>query len=312
MSHSHGPSTTGRLALSSLIFGLNFLVQGIGGLWTGSLGLVSDSLENLNDAVVNLLALGSIRLANRREPCDRWTYGWHRIEIFNTLLGVLLLVILAGAVLFEAWNRVRHPVSIKLGWAIAFSVLGLILNLAATFVLVPSEGTGQERDLNLRSAYLHALGDSLANVAVVTGMVVIRFTGWKWVDPLLAAGIAAVILRGAFLLLRDAVGILMHRAAFNQEEAKAELLRLPGVTGIEDLRSWRVCSHLTVCTAHVIVEVERLEDTEAHQERIEHLLAERFGVRHLTLHFETKAMADRHQHRFVHEHEADGHEHHHD
>jgi len=312
MSHSHGPSTTGRLALSSLIFGLNFLVQGIGGLWTGSLGLVSDSLENLNDAVVNLLALGSIRLANRREPCDRWTYGWHRIEIFNTLLGVLLLVILAGAVLFEAWNRVRHPVSIKLGWAIAFSVLGLILNLAATFVLVPSEGTGQERDLNLRSAYLHALGDSLANVAVVTGMVVIRFTGWKWVDPLLAAGIAAVILRGAFLLLRDAVGILMHRAAFNQEEAKAELLRLPGVTGIEDLRSWRVCSHLTVCTAHVIVEVERLEDTEAHQQRIEHLLAERFGVRHLTLHFETKAMADRHQHRFVHEHEADGHEHHHD
>jgi len=312
MSHSHGPSTTGRLGLSSLIFGLNFLVQGIGGLWTGSLGLVSDSLENLNDAVVNLLALGSIRLANRREPCDRWTYGWHRIEIFNTLLGVLLLVILAGAVLFEAWNRVMHPVAIKLGWAIAFSVLGLILNLAATFVLVPSEGTGQERDLNLRSAYLHALGDSLANVAVVAGMVVIRFTGWKWVDPLLAAGIAAVILRGAFLLLRDAVGILMHRAAFNQEEAKAELLRLPGVTGIEDLRSWRVCSHLTVCTAHVIVEVERLEDTEAHQQRIEHLLSERFGVRHLTLHFETRAMADRHQHRFVHEHEADGHEHHHD
>ncbi len=312
MSHSHGPTTTGRLALSSLIFGLNFLVQGSGGLWTGSLGLVSDSLENLNDAVVNLLALGSIRVANRREPCDRWTYGWHRIEIFNTLLGVLLLVILAGAVLLEAWDRVRHPHAIRLGWAIGFSLVGLLLNLAATFVLVPASGSSQERDLNLRSAYLHAFGDSLANVAVVLGMVVIRFTGWKWVDPLLAAGIAAVILRGAFLLLRDAVGILMHRAAFDQEEAKAELLQLPGVTGVEDLRSWRVCSHLTVCTAHIIVEAERLEDTEAHQERIEHLLAERFGVRHVTLHFETQAMAERHQHRFVHEHEADGHEHHHD
>ena len=312
MSHSHTPTTTGRLAFSSLIFGLNFLVQGIGGLWTGSLGLVSDSLENLNDAVVNLLALGSIRLANRREPCDRWTYGWHRIEIFNTLLGVLLLVILAGAVLYEAWNRVQHPVSIKLGWAIGFSLMGLFLNLAATFVLVPASGSGQERDLNLRSAYLHALGDSLANVAVVVGMVVIRFTGWTWVDPLLAAGIAAVILRGAFLLLRDAAGILMHRAAFDQEEAKAELLRLPGISGVEDLRSWRVCSHLTVCTAHIIVEAERLEDTEAHQQRIEHLLAERFGVRHLTLHFETPAMAQRHQHRFVHEHEPEGHQHHHE
>jgi len=310
MSHSHGPTTTGRLALSSLIFGLNFLVQGIGGLWTGSLGLVSDSLENLNDAVVNLLALGSIRVANRREPCDRWTYGWHRIEIFNTLLGVLLLVVLAGAVLSEAWHRVRHPLAIKLGWAIGFSLLGLLLNLAATFVLVPAEGTGQERDLNLRSAYLHALGDSLANVAVVLGMVIIRFTGWRWVDPLLAAGIAAVILRGAFLLLRDAGGILMHRAAFNQEEAKAELLGLPGILGVEDLRSWRVCSHLTVCTAHIIVATERLDETEAHQHRIEHLLADHYGVRHLTLHFETRAMAERHLHRFVHEHEVDAHDHH--
>ncbi len=311
MAHEHGPTTTGRLALSSLVFGVNFCVQGLGGLWTGSLGLVSDSLENLNDAVVNLLALGSIRVANRREPCDRWSYGWHRIEIFNTLLGVLLLLVLAGAVLVEAWSRLRHPQPIRLGWAIGFSALGLLLNLAATYVLVPAAGTGQERDLNLRSAYLHALGDSLANVAVMAGMVLIHFTGWRWVDPLLAAGIAGLILRGAFLLLRDALGILMHRAAFDQEEAKAELLRLPGILGVEDLRSWRVCSHLSVCTAHIIVEAERLADTEAHHQRIEQLLATRYGVRHLTLHFETPAMADQHHHRFLHQHdqEAEGHPH---
>ena len=306
----HGPTTTGRLALSSLIFGVNFLVQGLGGLWTGSLGLVSDSLENLNDTVVNLLAFGSIRVANRREPCDRWTYGWHRIEIFNTLLGVVLLVVLAGAVLFEAWDRFRHPHPIKLGWAIGFSAMGLLLNLAATYVLVPRRGTQQERDLNLRSAYLHALGDSLANLAVMVGMVVIRFTGWRWVDPLLAVGIVGLILRGAFLLLQDAVGILMHHAAFDQEAAKAELLRLPGVLGVEDLRSWRVCSHLTVCTAHVIVEAERLEETETHHHAIEHLLGDHYGVRHLTLHFETRAMAERHQHRFMHEHEAEADHHH--
>jgi cobalt-zinc-cadmium efflux system protein len=311
MAHSHGPTTTGRLALSSLIFGLNFLVQGVGGLWTGSLGLVSDSLENLNDAVVNLLSLGSIRVANRREPCEQWNYGWHRLEIFNTLLGVLLLAVLAVAVLFEAWSRVRNPHPIRLGWAIGFSALGLLLNLAATRVLVPSQGTHQQHDLNLRSAYLHALGDSLANVAVMVGMVVISFTGWRWVDPLLAVGIVAFILRGAFYLLRDALGILMHRAAFDQEEAKAALIGLPGIRGVEDLRSWRVCSHLTVCTAHIIVDAERLDETEAHQHRIEQLLAERFGVRHLTLHFETPAMSERHPHRFVHEHEGEEPEHHH-
>ena len=309
MTHEHGPTTTGRLGFSAVLFGLNFIIQGLGGLWTGSLGLVSDSLENLNDAVVNLLALGSIRVANRREPCERWTYGWHRIEIFNTLLGVLLLVVLATAVLFEAWNRLWQPHPIKLGWAIGFSALGLVLNLAATFVLLPARGTGQERDLNLRSAYLHALGDSLANVAVMLGMVVIYFTGWRWVDPLLAAGIAGLILRGAFLLLRDATDILMHRAAFDQEAARTELLELPDILAVEDLRSWRVCSHLTVCSAHIVVAAERLEDTEAHQERIERVLAQRYGVRHLTLHFETPAMAERHLHRFVHEHEADRHHH---
>ncbi len=311
MSHSHGPTTAGRLALSSLVFGVNFLVQGLGGLWTGSLGLVSDSLENLNDAVVNLLAMGSIRVANRKEPDDRWTYGWHRLEIFNTLMGVLLLVVLAGAVLIEAWDRVRHPHPIHLGWAITFSGAGLVMNLLATWILVPSEGTRQERDLNLRSAYLHALGDSLANLAVMASMVVIHFTGWRWVDPLLAAAIAGLILWGAGKLLRDAVGILMHRAAFDQEQARMELLGLPGILGVEDLRSWRVCSHLTVCTAHVIVEAQRLEETEPYLHAIEHLMADRFGVRHLTLHFETQEMAGRHDHRFIHQHDADPHGHDH-
>ena len=311
MSHSHGPTTTGRLALSSLVFGVNFLIQGLGGLWTGSLGLVSDSLENLNDTVVNLLAMGSIRVANHKEPDDRWTYGWHRLEIFNTLMGVLLLVVLAGAVLIEAWDRVRHPHPIHLGWAITFSGAGLVMNLLATWILVPSEGTRQERDLNLRSAYLHALGDSLANIAVMASMVVIRFTGWRWVDPLLAAAIAALILWGAVKLLRDAIGILMHRAAFDQERARMELLGLPGILGVEDLRSWRVCSHLTVCTAHVIVEAQRLEETERYLHDIEHLMADRFGVRHLTLHFETREMAERHHHRFIHQHDADLHDHDH-
>jgi cobalt-zinc-cadmium efflux system protein len=309
MSHSHGPTTTGRLALSSLVFGANFLVQGLGGLWTGSLGLVSDSLENLNDTVVNLLAMGSIRVANRKEPDDRWTYGWHRLEIFNTLVGVILLVVLAGAVIVEALDRIRNPHPIRLGWAIGFSAAGLGLNLLATWILLPPRDTRQAQDLNLRSAYLHALGDSLANLAVMLSMVVIRATGWRWVDPLLAAAIAALILWGASRLLRDALGILMHRAAFDQEQARVELLGLPGILGIEDLRSWRVCSHLTVCTAHVIVAAERLDETEGHLHAIEHLMADRFGVRHLTLHFETREMAERHHHRFNHRHDADPHDH---
>lgn len=295
-----------RLAFSAGLFALNFLAQGLGGLWTGSLGLVSDSLENLNDSVVNLLAMGAISLANKREPCDRYTYGWHRLEVFHTLLGVGLLVALAVGVLWEAWHRLHDPVHIQIGWAIAFSGMGLLLNLAATFVLLPPKGTRMESDLNLRSAYLHTLSDSLANVAVMLSMVAIHFTGWRWIDPAMAILIVLVILRGAFLLLLSAAAILMHRAAFDHEAAKADLLKLPGVLGVEDLRSWKICSHLTVATAHVLVEAERLDETEHYLEDIEHVLSEHYGVRHLTVHFETSAMASRHHHKFIHQHEAAG------
>jgi cobalt-zinc-cadmium efflux system protein len=293
------------LALSSVLFGLNFLFQALGGWWTGSLGLVSDSLENLSDAVVNLLAMSSIRVANRREPCDRYTYGWHRLEIMQTLVGTALLLVLAGAVLWEAWHRLQSPTEIKVGWAIGFTTLGLFLNLAATLVLLPPKGSRQEGDLNLRGAYLHALGDSLANFGVIASMVLIQFTGWRWVDPLMAVIIVAVILRSAVMLGRDAVGILMHRAAFDHAAARTRLLEIPGVVGVEDLRSWRVCSHLTVCTAHVVVEAERLDETRVFLVAIENLMAHEFGVRHLTVHFETAEMAASHHHRFVHEHDAE-------
>jgi len=189
---------------------------------------------------------------------------------------------------------------------LAFSGVGLVLNILATGVLIPRDRSQLERDANLRAAYLHAFADSLTSISLVVSMVIIRLTGWRWVDPAIALVILAVILRGAVLLLRDAVGILMHRAAFEHEVAKTELLALEGVLGVEDFRSWKVCSHLTIATAHVIVGVDRLEDTEAIYDRVARLLFDRHGVRHLTLHFETSGMALQHHHRFIHQHEAGG------
>jgi cobalt-zinc-cadmium efflux system protein len=309
-SHEHGPSTTGRLAWSAAIFFVSFVLQGVGGLWTGSIGLVSDSLENLNDVLVNSLGILSLWLANRRAPDDRWTFGWHRLEVFNSLVGVGFLLFLAGAVGWEALARFRHPVPIQTGWVLVFSSLGLVLNILATVVLVPRDRSLLERDASLRAAYMHAFADSLTSVSLVVSMILIRLTGWRWVDPAIALVILVVILRGAVLLLRDAVGILMHRAAFEHEAVKAELLALPGILGVEDFRSWKMCSHLTIASAHIIVATDRLEDTEAFLERIEHLLWERHGVRHLTVHFETRDMADRHHHRFIHQHDAEADHHH--
>lgn len=304
--HAHGPTTVGRLAWSAGIFFASFVIQGMGGIWTGSIGLVSDSLENLNDVLVNVLGILSLALANRQEPNDRWAFGWHRLEVFNSLVGAGFLVALGGAVGWEALQRFRHPHAIQTGWVLAFAMVGLALNILATVVLVPKDKDRLKKDANLRAAYLHAFADSLTSIALVASMVVIRLTGWRWVDPAIALVILCVILRGVILLLRDALGILMHQAAFDHEAAKAEMKALPGVLGVEDLRSWKICGHLTIATAHVIVEAARLDETEAYLEDIEHLLSERYEVRHLTVHFETAAMAERHHHRFIHQHEVAG------
>ena len=319
MDHAHGHhdhpsdglSTVARLAWSSAIFGTSALVQAAGGLLTGSLGLISDALENLNDLIANLLSLTSLTVANRREPCERFTYGWHRLEVFNTVLGGGMLLVLAAGIVWEAIKRFQHPSVMRLGWVLAFSLAGLALNLTATLALRPKDKDELERDANLKAAYLHAFSDSLASLALVASALIIRFTGWRWVDPLVALGIVTVIIRAGYTLLKDATAILMHRAAFDHNEAKRLIMALPGVTGVADLRSWRMCSHLVVCTAHVQVNVERLADTTPLLAAIEHTLADAFRVRHVTVHFETAAMAGEHHHQFVHKHEVDeGHAHH--
>ena len=308
--HSHGPTTAGRLALSAAIFFISFLLQGLGGFWSGSVGLISDSLENLNDVLVNLLGLASLAIANRREPCDRYAFGFHRLEVINSLVWVGFLLALAAGVGFKAVDHLRHPQAIFTGWVLVFAFCGLALNVLAAVVLVPRDREQLERDSSLKAAYLHAFSDSITSLGLVVSMLIIRFTGWRWLDPLVAFAILVVILRGAWVLLMDATAILMHKAAFNHDEARAEMLKVQGVLGVDDLRSWKVCSHLTVATAHVTVSAERLDQTEPILHELEHALEDRFGVRHVTLHFETAAMSGKHHHRFIHQHEARAHEHH--
>jgi cobalt-zinc-cadmium efflux system protein len=297
--------TVARLACSAAFFALSALIQGVGGYWTGSLGLVSDALENLNDMMVNLLGVASLTVANRRQPCDLFAYGWHRLEVFNTLAGAGFLLLLAGGVSFEAIQRFRHPVAIRTGWVLLFSVVGLAINVGATLMLRPRSADESHRDSNLKAAYLHAFSDALTSIALVLSMVVIHCTGWRWVDPVMALLIVLVILRGALVLVRDAVGILMHRAAFDHAQARARLMEIQGVTGVADLRSWKVCSHLVVATAHVQVSVERLDETPPILAEIQCLMAEVYQVRHITVHFETADMARGHSHRFNHQHEVE-------
>ena len=165
------------------------LVQGLGGFWTGSLGLISDSLENLNDLVANLLSLTSLLVANRREPSDRFAYGWHRLEVFNTLLGAGMLLALAAGIVVEACapaEGARRPYADRLGAGVLLPGAGPEPGRRPD---PAPPGAGElERDASLKSAYLHAFFDSLASLALLASTLVIRFTGWRWMDPAGGAG----------------------------------------------------------------------------------------------------------------------------
>ena len=284
--HSNHGLTLRRLWLSALIFFLSFLIQGFGGFLTGSIGLISDSLENLNDVFVNTLSMGSLWVAHKQSPDHRWPYGLHRLEVVNGLIVVILLGLFGFFVGSEALDRLQNPQPIQTGKVLLFALSGLILNLVATRILVPNEEDLAKNNLNLKGAYIHALLDSVTSIVLMISMVVIRFTGWTWIDPLVALLILGLIARGMFVLLKDILSILLHWAAFNHQEAIDDLKKLPGILDV--------------------IEAERLEETEAYLEDIEHLLWEKYKVRHLTIHFENQTMADRHHHLFIHNHDSAG------
>ncbi len=304
--HSNHGSTNRRLLLSALVFFVSFMIQGVGGFLTGSVGLISDSLENLNDAFVNTLGIGSLWVAHKHSPDHRLPYGLHRLEVINSLIVVILLIVFGFYIASEAIDRFQNPQPIQTEQVLLFALVGLTLNLLATRILVPQEADEVINNLNLKGAYLHALTDSITSFILIISMIVIRFTGWIWIDPLVALLILLIISRGVYVLLKDVLAILLHWSAFDHQEAINDIKKLPGIIDVQDLRSWKLCSHLAIATAHVVVRADRLDETEAYLEDIEYLLWAKYKVRHLTVHFETQIMADRHHHLFIHDHDSAG------
>lgn len=299
--HHHQHAVSGsKLPITIGILSVTFLAELIGGLLFGSLSLVSDSAHVFSDILSLALAFGALRIALSREPTDRMTYGYHRLEILSAILNGAMLVVVSGYILFEAYERYRHPQEIQALSAMIVAIVGFVVNLVSMLVL--RSDVHHHEDLNLRSAYLHLLGDAGASVAVIVGMLAIQFTSYTIVDPLLAAGISLLILYSAIRVLAEGTGILMQRSPADLEHLRDLVRKIDGVVDIADVRLWRVCSHLGVCTAHVITTAEKLEETEKIGDRIQEILRQEAGIRHATLQFETEAMSERHSHDLDHRH----------
>ncbi|WP_435175367.1 cation diffusion facilitator family transporter [Halorussus sp. AFM4] len=277
--HDHGASSTSsrKLALVSAINLLGFLAELAGGLLFGSVALLGDAFHMLFDALAYVLAFAAAYVADNYGGGDDWSYGLHRLEPLAAFLNGLLLLPMVGFILWESYQRFLDPVAIGVGPTLAIATGGLLVNVGSVYVL-----QGGEMSLNERGAFYHLLGDAGGSVAVIVSTIVVELTGLRVVDPITAALIAVVVTWSAVRVLRGSGAIFFHRTPVDAEAVRERLLAVDGVAAVDDFHAWQVCSRITVATARVETDAERMAEAEAVTRRVHEALAD-LGVDHATV-----------------------------
>lgn len=275
----------GRLYVALALTVSFMAVEVVGGLWTGSLALLADAAHMMTDAGGLALALIAIRFAQRpRTP--RNTFGYVRTEVLSALTNAVVLLLLTVYILYEAYQRFLNPPEIIGGPMLAVAVVGLIVNLISMRLLA----SGSEESLNVKGAYFEVLADMLGSLGVIVAAGVVLLTGWRLIDPIIGAGIGLFIVPRTWILLKQAVHILMEGAPAGVDLALLEqkLLEVPGVIGVHDLHVWTLTSGLDAMSGHVVVQdgISPISTLEAAQA----LMKASFGIQHITLQIEEQRL----------------------
>lgn len=255
----------------------------VGGLWAGSLALLSDAGHVVTDLVV--LALSAFALEQARRPATaRKTFGYHRVGILVALLNALLLVLIVVAIVVEAVRRLQHPASVR-----SLAMAGAALIALAISLFIAARLRPLDRDLVVRSARVHIVGDAGAALGVVVGGVIIALTGWQVVDPLLSIGIAAFIAWSAWRVLAAAVDILLESTPtdLNADSVVFEVKKVPGVRDLHDLHIWSLSTNTRAMSAHLLVDDQRVTQAQDILAEVREVLAHTFGIEHTTIQFES-------------------------
>ncbi len=283
MAHDHDHRHGSRRLLFALTLTGGFMVaEVVGGLLSGSLALLADAGHMLTDTVSLALAWLATRISRR--PADRLrSYGYHRMQILAAFANGVFFIFLVGWIGVEAVQRLLEPRPILGGLMMWVAVLGLLVNVVAFALL----HTGDHGNLNIRAAALHVLGDLLGSVAAIVAAVVILFTGWTPIDPLLSILVALLILNSAWRIVRESGHILLEGTPpqVDVEAVTGTLHReIPELLDVHHLHIWSLTPDRTLLTMHVKVPPEA--DIAHLLGRIKALLAERFAIRHSTVQIE--------------------------
>ncbi|MBI5700030.1 cation transporter [Candidatus Saganbacteria bacterium] len=283
--HEHRADQKPLFIALSITF-LMMIVEFAGGLLSNSLALVSDAGHMLTDTSVLALALLAFYISRKAEATPEKTFGYHRLEILSALFNGAALLMVAGVILFESYQRYLHPAQVHSQLMLVVAAAGLLANLLGAWVL----SSGRSENLNIKAAFWHILSDAVSSVGVIVGGLIIYFTGWQAVDPILGALIALLIIRGACDILSEAVEILLEATPrdIKLDEVIEAVKGIEGVRGLHDVHIWTITSGFRALAAHVEIEDAQVSACGELLEKINRRLHDKFNIDHATLQLECR------------------------
>ena len=281
--HSHDGGT-GKVLKWSLAATLLFVaVELAAGIQARSLALLSDAGHNFTDALALLLAWFGYFL--QAKPADEIkTYGYHRAGVLVAIVNAITLLVLSGFIFYEGFQRLAAPRPVNERTMFLVASLGLVVNSAIMWNM----RRDQRHDLNIRSAYLHMLGDALGSIGILIGAVAIHFTGWRQVDPLLSILIGGLIVWTAWDVVKEALNILLEGLPRGMElqSVLAAVRQVEGVLDVHDLHIWSLGSSTHALSCHVLIQDVPPSESEVILRRLNRMLHDNFRIEHTTLQFE--------------------------
>jgi cobalt-zinc-cadmium efflux system protein len=284
LGHHHHHHGTGRVLIWSLVGTVLFIIiEFWAGVAAHSLALLSDAGHNFTDALALLLALFGVYLQSKPAN-DSKTFGYHRGGVLAAFVNALSLVLLSLYLFYESYQRLLNPEPVAEGTMIVVASLGIVLNVAILLGL----RKWQAHDLNIRAAAVHMLGDALGSAAIIVGAIIIRFTGWLAIDPILSILIGALIIWTAVDVIRESLNILLEGMPSGLElrEVCGAMCQVPGVLDVHDVHVWSLGSSAHALSCHALIEDMPPSASDSILRNINAVLAERFHIHHSTIQFE--------------------------
>jgi len=275
--------TLARLSLSLFLTLAFVIIEAGAGIFANSLALLTDAAHNLTDVIALGLSWFALRLTSQPANAQK-TYGYHRAGILAALLNSTTLVLISLGIFYEAYRRFMNPPDVQSGVLIGVGLLAVIVNLVTALLV----HRGSEYDLNLRSAFVHLMGDVLSTVGAVIAGVIIYFTNANWLDPLVSVLIGFLILYNAWGILRETVDILLESTPRDLDMKKMvrDITGVDGVLGVHDLHVWSLTQNLRTMSAHILTEDISVSAGAKIQGRINELVYHRYNIAHATLQLE--------------------------